>query len=360
MKTAAPRTIVVGAGIVGASIAYHQARRGAPVTLIDSGRPDAMVTPKAFAWITVAHGLPEPYSQLRHLAVQEYRRLDQELGHALRIDWCGALTWHRDLAETERLVREHAAWGYDVRLVERDQIARWEPNLLEPPGCAAFAASEGAVDPVAATPALIEAARRAGAVIRLDAEALTLVSDGRRVTGLRLRETILDADVIVLAAGAGAPALCAPLGLELPVAASPALLLRFKATGREVNKILSGPDMEIRQASDRRLLAAEDYIDETPENAPVAIAGRAAAVIRRRLRGGANIELENVSVGMRPIPADGCPIVGFNKEVERLYIAVMHAGVTMAPLVGRLAATEILDDVSVKLLEGCRLERFGK
>lgn len=359
MKTAAPKTVVIGAGIVGASIAYHLARRDAPVTLIDSGRPEGMVTPKAFAWITVAHGLPEPYSQLRHLAIQEYHRLEQELGEALRVDWCGALTWHRDLAETERLVREHATWGYDVRLVERDRIAQWEPNLLDPPDCAAFAAGEGAVDPVAATAALIEGARRAGAVVHLDAEALALVANGRRVSGLRLREASIDADMIVLAAGAGAPALCAPLGLELPVAASPALLLRLRATGREVNKILSGPDMEIRQASGRCLLAAEDYIDGTPDNAPDAIADRAAAIIRRRLRGGQNIELKNVSVGVRPIPADGCPIVGFSAKVDRLYIAVMHAGVTMAPLVGRLAATEILDGVSVKMLESCRLERFG-
>src|SRR6267142_2358050 len=118
MNAAKPKTIVVGAGIVGASIAYHLARGGAPVILIDKGQPASAVTRKAFAWINVSHGVPKPYAELRQLAIQEYRRLEQELGHALRVDWCGALTWHRDLAETERLAREHAAAGYDVQLVE--------------------------------------------------------------------------------------------------------------------------------------------------------------------------------------------------------------------------------------------------
>jgi glycine/D-amino acid oxidase-like deaminating enzyme len=358
MKAAWPKTIVVGAGIVGASLAYHLARRGARVILIDKGQPAGAVTRRAFAWINVSHGIPEPYSQLRHLAIQEYRRLEQELGHRLRIDWCGALTWNRDLAATERLVREHAAWGYDVRLVERDEIALLEPNLAEPPDCAAYAASEGAVDPALATAALVEAARQAGAEIRLETEVTALTANDRRITGLRMRDQTIDADLVVLAAGIEAPTLCAPLGLALPVQPSPALLLQFKTTGRLVDRIISCPEMEIRQGSDHRLLAAEDYIDDSPDNGPDAIAARSIAAIRKRLRRNPEIAFESVSVGMRPMPVDGLPIVGYSAAIDRLYLAVMHAGVTLAPAVGRLAATEILDGIAVKMLDACRLERF--
>jgi glycine/D-amino acid oxidase-like deaminating enzyme len=360
MKSAWPRTAVIGAGIVGASIAYHLARRGARVVLLDKGQPAGAVTRKAFAWINVSHGIPEPYSQLRHLAIQEYRRLERELVHALRVDWCGALTWTRDLAATERLVREHAAWGYDVRLVERDQIAALEPNLVDPPRLAAFAASEGAVDPALATTALVEAARTAGAEIRLETEVTALTASGSKIAGLRTREGAIDADRVVLAAGTEAPALCAPLGLALPVQSSPALLLRFKTAGRLVNRIVSGPDIEIRQAADDRLLAAEDYIDDSPENGPDAIAVRSLAAIRKRLRASADIALESVSIGMRPMPADGLPIVGPATAIDGLYLAVMHAGVTLAPAIGRLAATEILDGIGVTMLDSCRLDRFAR
>jgi glycine/D-amino acid oxidase-like deaminating enzyme len=360
MKSAWPKTAVVGAGIVGASIAYHLARRGACVVLLDKGQPAGAVTRKAFAWINVSHGIPEPYSQLRHLAIQEYRRLEQELAHALQVDWCGALSWTRDLAETERLVREHAAWGYDVRLVERDEIAALEPNLVDPPRLAAFAASEGAVDPALATSVLVEAARTAGAEIRLETEVTALAVHGHRITGLRTQDDMIDADRVVLAAGTEAPALCAPLGLEMPVRSSPALLLRFKTAGRLVNRIVSGPEMEIRQAADDRLLAAEDYIDDSPDNGPDAIAARSLAAINKNLRTSADIALESVSIGMRPMPADGLPIVGPATAIDGLYLAVMHAGVTLAPAIGRLAATEILDGIGVTMLDSCRLDRFAR
>ncbi|HWA45471.1 MAG TPA: FAD-binding oxidoreductase [Hypericibacter adhaerens] len=359
MTTAKPRTIVIGAGIVGASVAYHLARRGAPVTLIDKGKPAGAVTGKAFAWINVAHGLPEPYSQLRHLAVQDWRRLEQELERPLPIDWCGALTWNRDPADTERLVREHAAWGYDIRLVERPEIARLEPNLTEPPAIAAFAASEAAVDPVAATTILADAARRAGAELRLETEVGALATKSGKISGIRTRDGIVSADRVVIAAGIEAPALCRTIDLALPVETSPALLLRFKTAGRLVNRILTGPVMEVRQASPVQLLAAEDYVDAAGENGPEAIAQRTLAAVRRHLRAAEGTTLESVSVGLRPMPADGLPIVGAG-GVEGLYLAVMHAGVTLAPLVGRLAASEILDGVEVRMLESCRLARFSR
>jgi glycine/D-amino acid oxidase-like deaminating enzyme len=161
-----------------------------------------------------------------------------------------------------------------------------------------------------------------------------------------------------MAAGTDARRLCRPLGLDLPVDPSPALLLRFKTTGPLVKGIISNPEMEIRQASNRCLLAADDYIDESPENGPDAIAGRTLAAVKKRLHGAKGIELESVSVGIRPIPADGCPIVGFSARIDGLYVAVMHAGVTMAPAIGRLATTEILEGMRVALLDSCRLERF--
>lgn len=359
MNAAKPRTVVIGAGIVGAAIAYHLARRGAPVTLVDKGQPAGDVTGKAFAWINVSHGVPEPYSRLRHVAIQDYRRLEQELRPDLRVDWCGALTWTRDPADTERFAREHATWGYDVRLVGRDEIAVLEPNLLERPDYAAYAASEGAVEPTEATEALVRGARDAGAEVRLDTTVTELVANDRRVTGLRTSDGTIDADVIILAAGTGAAALARPLGVVLPVAPSPALLLRFRTTGRLVNRVISNPRMEIRQVSDTRLLGAEDYVDDSPEDGPLAVARRALAAVRSGLRGGDAVDLEDVGVGLRPMPGDGLPIVGFDPRVEGLYVAVMHAGVTLAPAIGRLAATEILDGLDVELLRPCRLDRFA-
>ena len=112
MMIEAPKVVVIGAGIVGASVAYHLARRGVAVTLVDKGQPAGECTGKSFAWIR-----PDaPSSPFRSQTVEDYRRLEHELYPAMRIKWSGALVWKADPAETEQNARERTAAGYDVRL----------------------------------------------------------------------------------------------------------------------------------------------------------------------------------------------------------------------------------------------------
>jgi glycine/D-amino acid oxidase-like deaminating enzyme len=350
---------VVGAGIVGASIAYHLARRGAAVTVIDQGSPAGQASGQSFGWINASHGVPEAYHRLRQLAVGEYRRLQDELDGALPLDRCGALVWQREPAATERFVRAHAAWGYEIRLLERDAIAALEPNLIEPPACAAHAVSEAALEPATATMVLLDAARRAGAALRLGTAVTALAASDRAITGIRTAEGVLRAEVVVLAAGVGTAALCAPQGVALPMDCSPAWLLRFRAPGRLIRSVISSPELEIRQSSDGRLLAAEDYATGSSPDDAAAIARATLATIRRCLRGADGVRVEGAGAAMRPIPADGLPVVGFSAAIRGLYLAVMHAGVTLAPAVGHFAAAEIVDGSSVPALDPCRPERFA-
>ena len=77
---AKPRVIVVGAGIVGASFAFHLNRRGAHTTLIESGEPAQGVTAHAFGWLNVsAQDAHESLTPLKADGVHEYRRLNEEL-----------------------------------------------------------------------------------------------------------------------------------------------------------------------------------------------------------------------------------------------------------------------------------------
>ena len=66
-----------------------------------------------------------------------------------------------------------------------------------------------------------------------------------------------------------------------------------------------------------------------------------------------------VPVGYRPMPMDSLPILGFIQAVPNLYIALMHSGVTLAPIVGELSVSEIVDGARVDILAPYRLERFS-
>ncbi|MDH5177168.1 MAG: FAD-binding oxidoreductase, partial [Gammaproteobacteria bacterium] len=69
-------------------------------------------------------------------------------------------------------------------------------------------------------------------------------------------------------------------------------------------------------------------------------------------------EIESVSLCWRPMPQDEFPIIGFAPGSSKIYVAVTHSGVTLAPVIGELAAIELLDGVKVDLLAPYRLERF--
>jgi glycine/D-amino acid oxidase-like deaminating enzyme len=352
----APRIVVVGAGIVGASIAYHLARRGAAVTVLDRGRPAGEATEKSFAWINATYGNPEPYFRLRFLSMQEYRRLEDELRGTLGVVWRGCLIWDLADHELEDFARRHAAWGYDVRLVGRAEIAALEPNLIGPPARAAHAAGDGTLEPAAATRALLAAAEELGAAIRLDTEVvdLTTAAGGVRIeTGA----DAIDADFGVLAAGVGTVGLCARLGFELPMQPTPGLLVHSKPVGPLLRHAIEAPGLHMKQERGR-IVAGEDFGGGAAPNDLDAEGQRLISLVKQHVRGADDLVMERVTVGMRPMPEDGMPVVGFAPDVPGVYLATMHSGITLAPVVGRFAAMEILDGARIELLAPYRPERF--
>ena len=354
--TGRPSIVIVGAGIVGATLAYRLASAGSAVTIIERSQPASGVTARSFAWINVIHGNASDLARLRNLALADYLCLEQELNGALAVDWNGALTWSESPTESERVVAEHTAWGYDVRLVEMDEIRRLEPQLVSPPPVAAFVPGEGALDPVAATLTLVGAAIEAGARLIRGSEVKALAHTDGRVSGVVLSSGAIEADIVVIAAGTDSTALCANIGIELPVKSSPATLCRFAGPKDLVGRVISGPDLEIRQDAAGRLFVADYYVEGE------ALDDRAAdtlALVRRRLRGADPVMSIDARVGWRPMPADGMPIVGFTPDAPGLYLAVMHSGVVMAPVVARLATDEIVAGNEAEALAACRVSRFG-
>ena len=85
--TGRPSVLIVGAGVVGATLAYHLASAGSAVTIVERSRPGSGVTARSFAWINVVHGNVPDLARLRNLAIADWHRLEQELNGALEVDW---------------------------------------------------------------------------------------------------------------------------------------------------------------------------------------------------------------------------------------------------------------------------------
>lgn len=349
MYTKKEKILVIGAGFVGAAMTYHLSKQNKNVTLIESNVGAASeATEKSFAWINPAGRVFGKSRPLYDAVLDAYHALEKELPD-LNVNWHGALTW----GVSANIEESH------VHRLNRDQIIELEPNLKEYPEEAIFAHKEGALDPVFATNLFIKKAEENGATVLFNSKAIQIIKEGSKVVGVQTSDCFIEADIIVLAAGTAVPELCRPLGIEVPVAPSPCILIRMNSKEKLIHSLISNQQFEARQPTSDTLLAAEDYIDESEENGPEAVGKRAFETLRHSLKGGKNLTLESIRVGMRPMPADGYPIVGFHDQIQGLYLAVMHAAIALAPFVSRLAAKEINENVQMDDLNSWRLSRFS-
>ena len=344
--------LVVGAGVVGASIAYHAARRGAAVTLVDRGSPASGVTGGSFAWIGGASGdWPGGSEDLRGAILDDFHRFESEVA-GVQVRWTGSLSW-RDIPV--RPGDEGTAPGPDRQVLDASQIATLEPHLREPPQQAIHLPTDGGVDPSRITLALVQAARDHGAEVVLDTPVLSVERVRGRVVGVRCADGRREAATVVLAAGTTVPALCAPLGLDIPVAASPALLLHAQAPSGMVRTVVATQDFEVREVTDGHLVMTAPLGHDTTTPTLERIARRTVDHVASTFDGGDQVRLVGHRLGRRPMPRNG-PVIGEHPSVPGLYIAVMHSAICLAPTVGRLVAEELVGQRTVDQLARCRPE----
>src|ERR1700712_4488574 len=116
--------IAVGAGIVGASVAFHAARRGAAVVLVDRSRPASGVTGDSFAWVGGPARQSNGSTPLRQAGLADLGRLERDVP-GINVCRTGSLSWGQASSTS-------TTPGSDERFVTADEIAQLEPNLRTP------------------------------------------------------------------------------------------------------------------------------------------------------------------------------------------------------------------------------------
>jgi glycine/D-amino acid oxidase-like deaminating enzyme len=361
----AQRIAVIGAGIVGASAAYQLARRGAEVTVLERSHAAAGATGKSFAWINASFDkLPWPYFRLSWLATLAWARLESELAGQLPIQWGGSVAWlasEESARGLEGALRQHQAWGYPARRIDAEQFRALEPHVQPgAAGGAVYSEHEASLDPVAATEVLLAAAEKHGARILAPAEVTGFERRGGRLVALGTTRGEVPADVALLAAGVDTARLAALAGLHVPLEDSPGILAHTSPVPRRVGRVVLGPEIHLKQKLDGGVVIGEHGSGFRSSDASREHGEHLLREAIRLVPDLAGAALQRVTLGQRPFPADGHPIVGFPAADLRIYLAVMHSGITLAPLVGQLASLEILDGARVELLEPYRLSRFGR
>lgn len=213
--------IIIGAGVVGCSIAYHLAKRGCRDIVVleknNIGSGSTGVCPG---------GIRQQFSEeintkLSIESVAFFHRFEQETGQAIDFYQNGYLilaTTEEEMATFCQNVALQRQWGIEVNLLSPEEIGVVIPqlNVTDLVG-ATFCSTDGYADPHSVVTGFASAARRLGVKIKEDTEVISIALHNNRVSGVHTTSAEFEAPVVVNAAGAYASIIGKMAGLNLPL-----------------------------------------------------------------------------------------------------------------------------------------------
>ena len=352
--------LVVGAGIIGASIAYHCAKAGAKVHVVDNDGIGKGASGKSFGWINASFAESDAYFALRHKAIDKHRALARELDIDQTTQWNGCIWWEDEGNDFWDQARELTRRAYPHEIIETDKIHQLEPNLAGPPAHAILTEHEGAANGTGLSNALLANVIADGGTVSTDTEVIGILRDGENVVGVKTNKGDLFADSIIIAVGAASETLLATAEINLPMDNQRGIILQTTPTKPLINHIIMSTDVHFRQNPDGRFTMGEIFsgggLNDAIDKDVDAFAARMLARLHARLPAAKDVEISHIHQGLRPVPKDGFPAIG---AIGGLYVATMHSGITLAPLVGKMAAQEILHGHTEKMLAEFRPNRFA-
>jgi glycine/D-amino acid oxidase-like deaminating enzyme len=390
--------IVVGAGILGCSLASELARRGCKVTVLDAGETGSGTTAASFAWVNSNDKEPADYFNLNFLGLAAHERWAAVRSARPWFHQIGNIQVAPDdtaLALLEEKVERARGRSYAAEMLTLEGLSELEPALdLGAAAGGALFAREGWVDvPVACADLLHEILVFGGTflpfhrVIAVDPAGTVEAVDPAGAV------TTYTADVVALTAGNGIQPIAASLGIDFPILpvtgaqdAPPSSSSPLKAGGSGSSRkrvdhptvgltcttspVVGGPRHMLRfegvtmrparngglTLTDHPTASQWDVGDPRLLAVPDALLTRARTVVPA-LQGAF---VNTVTLGNRVLPVDGITIADWIGPEGNLYAVATHSGVTLAPHLAETVTEEIRTGARHESLASFGLGRFDQ
>jgi sarcosine oxidase subunit beta len=353
--------IVIGAGVQGASLAFHLARRGSRPLVVERGAVAAGATGRSSGLVRMHYDLMSD-ARLALASLPWFEAWDELVGAGA----CGfTVTGFVQLVGPEKADRLRAnvadlrRVGVVTEVVDAQRIRDLIPALDVADGeLGAWEPGSGYADPTATAAGFLRGAMNAGARLIQGAEVTAIPTDGGRVAGVDTTKGAFRAPIVIIAAGGWARRVAALAGVALPISVwrhdvaylgeAPRIAIPFPAVIDDVNAMYFRPEgrelilvgLEDHTASDgspdRETWSVEPGFDE-----------RAAQRIVRRMPAVAEGSFRAAHSGQDGLTADERPILGpvGQDGPDGLWLDCGHSGTGFktSPAVGLSLAEWILD-----------------
>lgn len=336
-----PDIVVVGAGTVGAAIAYGLARRGARVMLLDGDDGDFRAARANFGLVWLqGKGLGMPaYQTLTRLSIVTWPGFADELETrsdlALSYENNGGLAFclGPDAFDARRatLQRLHNQWAGgepDWEMIDRSELERLLPKVKLGPDVtgASFGRLDGHANPLRLLAALHTAVIRLGGSVRNNATVREIGGSGSDFR-LTVGDEVVTAPRIVISAGLGTVGLAKQVGLDLPIQPERGQVL----VTERLDPFLPYAGSGLRQTADGTVMigATKDHVGfdtSTTEDAAADLCRKTIRIVPAL----AGVKLVRHWAGLRIMTPDSYPIYAESPSRPGAFVAVCHSGVTLA------------------------------
>ncbi len=217
--------VIIGGGIMGASLAFHLTRRGVRSVLLIEKRTVASGASGKTGALLRQHYTNIPEATLAHLSLQTFRHWDDVVGGDCGFLGCGLIAtvatgsgYEANIDRMRRNVAMQQQIGIKTTLLTADQLRDLQPFAdFDDLAVAAYEAESGVVDAIAATQGMARAALRNGARIWEGVTATSIRSQGERISGVETSAGAVESRVVVCAAGAWSAPLLQTVGIQAPI-----------------------------------------------------------------------------------------------------------------------------------------------
>lgn len=347
---------VVGGGIIGCSVAYHAARRGARVVLLEAERVGSGASGAAAGMLNAQAEArePGPLLDLLLLSRKMHKALGGELYELTGLDpeyaWAGALRVATDATSRETFSAQYS-WHKEqclpARWLDADEARELEANLSPNSVAALYFPEEGQVNPPRLVEALALGETSKGARIMEATSVSSITVEGRRVTGIRTTKGTISAGAVVLAGGAYSSLLSEGLGIHLPVYPVKGEIVAVNARPDPIRANVWDSKCYVVPKRDGRVIvgATEEpgVYDRRPTLGGVAELSQAATSLIPEL---SRAPFAVSWGGLRPGTPDNRPILGRVEGWEGLLLATCHYrnGVLLSAATGEIIAALALGE----------------
>jgi len=368
-KTA--EVIIIGAGIMGTSIAYHLAKLGCHDVVVLE-KEDAIGTGST---AKAAGGVRHQFTNEINVgfsieSIKVFKHFEEEIGCPIDFHQCGYLILactEKELEDLRHRVALQQKFGIEVYLLSPKEAKEIIPALkIDEVLGATYGPTDGMVDPYSIVQGYAYAARSLGAKIYTNVEVIGIKTKGHQVQGVLSSEGEIATPFVVNAAGAYANQVGKTVGLDIPVYPHKKHTF-FTAPSDEIQK--GAPHITDLHGGfgigkEGLGLAFSGTDPDQPVGFDITVdwsfLPKLAERMLPRFPFMANVGIMRAQAGLHPDTVDKSPILGSVSELEGLYLAcgLNSQGVMHSPAIGRIMAEYILGigcDPAISLL---RLSRF--